>query len=81
MTNTVHFKDKRTDDEYIEDSYTRSNYSGKVCHFNDLMFIQMSFEEDENEVQWQPDLDYEEMLDELESHVHSDSDRERWADL
>ena len=29
MTNsTVHFKDKRTDDEYIEDSYTRSNYSG-----------------------------------------------------
>ena len=41
----------------------------------------MSFEEDENEVQRQPDLDYEEMLDELESHVHSDSDRERWADL
>ena len=47
------------------------------CHYNYLMFIQMSFEEDENEVQRQPDLDYEEMLDELESHVHSDSDRER----
>ena len=30
-----------------------------------------------NEVQRQPDLDYEEMLDELESHVHSESDQDR----
>ena len=81
MTNTVHFKDKRTDDEYIEDSYTRSNYSGKVS-FWWVWRWQNIFEEDENEeVQRQPDLDYEEMLDELESHVHSESDRERWVDL
>ena len=49
----------------------------QVINSQECNVISQKWLDETNEVQRQPDLDYEEMLDELESHVHSESDQDR----